>query len=149
VEAKGKTTLTVSAGPHTAKKRLEKIRKAATRSENIFSAAIHITMAATAAVCAKIGVFILPPVRPQLVVFFPLFRIAKYLVSLCDFLKFFFRNFISGVFVRMIPECKPPVSLLDLLLGSLFTHAKHCIIVFKIHCSRLSRVLQYGGKQMK
>src|SRR2546425_900129 len=82
-------------------------------------------------------------VEPELVVNLALLRIAEYVVSFGESLKFFFGSFVSGIDVRMIFARKLAECLADVLGGGGLFYAEDFVIVFLGGGCHLCRSLDY------
>src|SRR5437870_11437753 len=82
-------------------------------------------------------------VEPELVVNLALLRIAEYVVSFGEGLKFFFGSFVSGIDVRMIFARKLAECLADVLGGGGLFYAEDFVIVFLGGGCHLCRSLDY------
>src|SRR5690242_20500193 len=87
------------------------------------------------------------PVFSQLIVLFSFFRIAQYFIGFICLLEFFFRGFISRIFIRMIFHRQLAECFLNFLLGGGFLYAEDFVIIFVIHshpkvkkCTRMNTI---------
>src|SRR5687767_3786417 len=87
----------------------------------------------TAGATGGAGLFVLAPVRAQLVVLFPLGGVAEDFVGLVDLLELRLRGFVARVHVRVILPRQLPEGLLDLLFGSGLGDAERGVVVLEFH----------------
>ena len=89
----------------------------------------------SAAGCAArtLRLLVHPPVRPELVIFFSLFRIAKHFVGLVDLLEPGLCRFVAGIDVGMVLPRKLAERLLDVLFRRALIHAERGVVVLEVH----------------
>ena len=73
------------------------------------------------------------PIRAELIVFLPLFRIAQNLVRFVDLLKFFFGGLFVLGHVRVILARQLSKSAADLVLARRFWHPECLVIISKLY----------------
>src|SRR4029453_17136885 len=79
------------------------------------------------------GLLVHPPVRAELIVLFPLLRVAQNFVRLVDVLELGFRRLVVRVDVRMVLARDLSDRLLDFLVRCRFGHAKRGVVVLEFH----------------
>src|SRR6185503_19745881 len=73
------------------------------------------------------------PVRPELVIFLALGRIAEDFIGLVDLLELVLGRLVAGIDVRVVLARQLPVRLLELLVRGGFRDAERGVIVFEVH----------------
>jgi hypothetical protein len=109
--------LSTAAAPRSAEKFAKDIAK------DIFETRIEVESAGKRTVITESGMTVL-------IVLCSLVRVRKYLVSLGNQLKRFFRLFVSGVAIRMMLKRKFSVRLFDLILAGIAPDAQQLIVIF-------------------
>ena len=72
--------------------------------------------------------------------------IGEHGIGLTDFLEFFFRHLVARIFVRVIPEGKLPVGLLDLSRSGAFGEAQSFVVVSLLFIHGVHRWEKNTGK---